>query len=202
MPTKPNFLLNHATLPNTADSIRENLRIHKTPILDFELGILRDELAGFGVEQDELSRLLGEAMEQSSETWHDNAPADAINERARMLVPRAEFVIAAINTAVLIEYPTAANATATLGSIVEVRYPRDTEESHILLTGVCRALPAFRNREAYAPNLEVVTFQSPLGDALFGQEAGSHVNFTAGGGRSIAIEMGAITQLTAEDLEA
>ena len=51
-------------------------------MLPFEQRELEVELLGHTATQQELSKLLGEAMNTTSETWHDNAQADACGNHA------------------------------------------------------------------------------------------------------------------------
>lgn len=162
-----------------------------SPILPFEVDMLRTELSQLGVAQDELSRLLGEAMEQSSETWHDNAPADAVNSQSRILTERAEKIIGELSNATVVEYPNSEETKITLGSIVGIRYKGDEETEDMLLTGVSRNVPDSMSNE-----LDAITVRSPLGAVLLGRAAGENATYLVNG-RPLEVEIIGVQQIEA-----
>lgn len=180
-------------IKNNFAEVRQLLKDGRSPMLPFERDILRLELARLGVEQGELGRLLGEAMDQSSETWHDNAPADAINHHSRVIANRAEKVIADLGSAVLLDYPDPSDRVATLGSIIGVVYPGETEAESLLLTGLCRTAPTIKEGAPFPADLEVITARSPLGEAVIGAQVGRTALYHANG-RSLAVEIASIQQ--------
>src|SRR3954467_2351016 len=119
---------------NTAPDVKQLLKEGRNPILPFERDMLVAELEKLGIEQTDLGRLLAEAMDQSSETWHDNAPADAVNNQARLLTQRAEGLIRNLGSALLLNYPDPSDGIATIGSIVQVRYPGESNTDGLFVT--------------------------------------------------------------------
>ena len=184
---------------NTSGTIRELLRQGQYPILAFERALLRLELERFGVEQGVLGKLLGEAMEQSSETWHDNAPADAINHESRILSQRAEKTITQLDSAVVVTYPEADYTTVTLGSILGIMRPGDTNIELLLLTGLSRNAPHLRGNKLVPGGLDVVTVHSPIGEAVLGLELGSIASYEANA-RRLSFEVASVDQIIAQDI--
>jgi len=156
--------------------------------------MLLADLARLGVEQTELGVLLGEAMDQSSETWHDNAPVDAVNNQSRILARRAEGLISGLGSALLLDYPHPNDQAATIGSIVGVRYPGETSTDNLFLTGMCRTAPAFKDDAPFPTEFDVVTARSPLGEALLGLTIGGTALYNAPG-HSLAVAVVNVQQL-------
>lgn len=71
---------------------------------------------------------LGEAMAESSETFHDNAPAEAIISDQEVLVNEAKKLRIIVNKAVLVEYPKPEQDYLTLGSICMLSWDGDEPE--------------------------------------------------------------------------
>ncbi len=74
------------------------------PILPFELEAAKCAMEKLIAEQDELGRTLREAMDQSSETWHDNAPAEAISSASVVLAESARPIQRILGEGVVFEY--------------------------------------------------------------------------------------------------
>lgn len=186
---------------NNSSEIKKIINEGYTPVLRFEERVLRAELGRLGLEQDGLSRLLGEAMEQSSETWHDNAPADAVNYQSKLLAGQAETIIGDLKRAVAVDYPRQGTETATLGSIVSVTYGRDYEVSDMLIAGLCRKLPKLTEKAPFGDEVEVATIRSPLGAAVLGLAMGDSVTYDANG-RKITVVVSKVQQVMPHYFEA
>lgn len=186
-------------LTNQPPVLRDIITEEKSPMLPFEHAMLRGELQNLGVAQSALSRLLGEAMQQSSETWHDNAPADAINHESRMLSARAEQIIATLGKAVIVGYPEVDDGSITLGTIVGVKYQGDDEVEHLLLTGVARNAPNFSSEANIPLQLQIVTAQSPLGSAILGRKPGDTPQYQVKNSM-LRIAIDSVQQLKATDI--
>jgi hypothetical protein len=63
---------------------------NKRKILQFELNRAQNELANLADKQAELGQSMGEAMSQTSETWHDNSCAEIIAQDSRVLDLRGQ----------------------------------------------------------------------------------------------------------------
>lgn len=186
-------------LTNQPHVLRDIITEEKSPMLPFEHALLHGELQDLGVAQSALSRLLGEAMQQSSETWHDNAPADAINHEGRILSARAEQIIATLGRVVVVGYPTADDESITLGTIVGIKYQGDDEVEHLLLTGVTRNAPHFSFDANIPGPLQIVTAQSPLGSAILGHKPGDTPQYEVRD-RMLCVAIDSVQQLKATDI--
>lgn len=181
-----------------APEVKTVLESGRIPLLPFEEYLLRQRLGKLGIKQQELGKLLGEAMNQSSETWHDNAPADAINRESEQLVKEARQIGETLLNSVGVPYPGAGQEGATVGSIVGVRYAEDEEPTPVLLTGYVRQLPETADGGLSA-DLDVCTVRSPLGQALLGLTTGEATSYTANQ-RRISINVDFVQALTPESL--
>lgn len=146
-----------------------------TPILPFEVDVVRERFELFAAEQARLGHQLGEAMRQSSETWHDNAPADVINLQAGNLSTRAKKLTQNFGQTVEVEYPPL-GLDVTIGSIVGLVFEGQSEVEYVLITGLVDEVPG-SIRETLPIGTMVVTIQSPIGRALLGAKNGEMVNY-------------------------
>lgn len=176
-------------------TLRERIEQNQLSILPFELTIAQEALKGYIQHQQHLSEKLGEAMEQSSETWHDNAPAEAIASDSRTLAKMAEQTMRVINESAVFEYPPEHEQTATLGSIVDVRYSDDPDAEQLILTGATRKINAETLEQLELPSdIQSTTLSSPMGRALFGKTAGNTTTMKLENGREIPLHIEKITQ--------
>ena len=155
------------------ENIRKCLEAGRQPLLDFELSAAKASLEKCTRKQRALCVSLRESMQQSSETWHDNAPADAVVSDSRVLTGVAEKLIGIIDKAEVFNMPNNEDESVevTLGSSVTVELPSGTKKT-LLLTG---ATP-----KEESTGIDCVTLQSPLGAAILGGKAGEAVEYTVG----------------------
>lgn len=157
--------------------IREALLDGKIPMLPFEQRQLEVELLGHTATQNELSKLLGEAMQTTSETWHDNAQADAITMQSGILVQQANGVLSALKHRFLIPYEHDEKDKVSIGALVKVMIGAYPET--MLVTGRMRALPegvvALVGEDTSAVNV-----QSPIGAVIFDQPEGTLASYSVG----------------------
>lgn len=145
----------------------------RVPMLAFELALTENTRDKHVDKQDELGKQYGAMMRQSSETWHDNAPAEAIRNDSMLLEAAAGRVLQTINRADIFDY-TDNRDSVTLGSLVEVLYDGSDTSIRVLLTGVVRSIP-----EEFAGVDDVVcaTIASPLGQSIFDKRQGDRVDY-------------------------
>jgi len=74
-------------------------------------------LEALAAEQRNMAVVRAEAMSQSSETWHDNAPADAANLEASRVTSAAKALVRLLGTPI-IDYPPEASPIIEIGSFV------------------------------------------------------------------------------------
>lgn len=156
-----------------------------SPILPFETDTASDLLRNLNAKQEELGATLGDAMRQSSETWHDNAPADAINAESKTVTARALRTINILTNAVVIDYTATEEDGATLGSLVTIYYDADDMEE-VMITGSVRELPndideLVKKNATPDIDLSIITVGSPLGIALLGKRPGERAEFAVNG---------------------
>lgn len=178
--------------------ILEVLAIEKTPILPFEVSLAEDEFEKHKKEQGLLSAKLGEAMNQSSETWHDNAPAEAITADSKVLAERAKKTIGVLQNSVVFEYPTSDEEEVTLGSLVTYRYKGDEDESKLYITGSTRTVGADIEGRLLTDDdqeLDFATLSSPLVMAMLGKTAGKDVHFIPNGRRPVDLTIVSVDQI-------
>lgn len=166
----------------------------KVPVLPFELGIAQNSLAGLVRRQAELGKHLGEAMNQSSETWHDNAPAEAVTHEAKIVASVAQKNIAVINDNELFEYDEGNDETVTLGSIIDIKYIKGGYTAKLFLTGVTREAEGLFDD---SDDVEFVTLSSPIGSAVIGKAAGDTAKVSING-RAIDIMIMSVEQYRGE----
>lgn len=165
----------------------------RTPILPFEMSALIERFGELVGDQEELSRLLGEANRQSSETWHDNAPGDAINSASHVVSSEARAIQQKIREAITIEYPDETRE-ATLGSLVFVKLRSGAGPRPVYITGVTRdanKIPPI----GIPDDALVVTIKSPLARALLGAAEGETVHYETPSGDTKSVAVGDVIQL-------
>jgi transcription elongation GreA/GreB family factor len=144
--------------------------------LPHEVAELEREVASIRIHRAELSGHISDAMEQSSETWHDNAPADALFGAMRQLDTREVKLAAASRKIVLLAYPTADLEVVTIGS--RVLCLQGSEEFFVDIAG---NLPL--TRAVHDTDIEVATVNAPMTRALLGRAEGETVDYEVGSRR-------------------
>lgn len=176
--------------------IQRTIEAEKIPILPFELELARGAMEKHVKTQEALGREMGEAMNQSSETWHDNAPAEAISQASRTLAETAEQTIRVLKLSEIFEYESSPEDGVTLGSIVAVRYGSSVEQNRFFLTGISRELtPSVAAKIPNVEDIDVINISSPVGRALMGKKAGETTMFTTPNGREIELTIDSVEQL-------
>lgn len=166
------------SLADRNNAIAELLEEGKLPLLAFEQEHFTDKAEDHKEKQAELSKQLSDAMASSSETWHDNAPAEALYSEASVLTSIAKRTHTALLHGYVQEYPGVAGITEgiTLGSVVEVMYQGDDEAEYYILTGNSRELP-MHIQNLLPDKTSAATISSPIGGALFGSYKDDEVSF-------------------------
>lgn len=147
------------------------------PVLPFEVEVAKSAMAKLARKQQQLGEALGEAMSQSSETWHDNAPAEAVSHASLVLSESAKPVQRILGEGVTFEYSDEVDVV-TLGSVVTARFDNSQEAIRYLITGATRELPESIGQ--FSDKVSVVTLSSPIGKAMFNAKVGDTVEFKVG----------------------
>lgn len=198
-PTTPEVLTpeSRASFDERRTAILAALDAGLSPLLPFEHDGIELQLDQKRSVQGELGRLLGKAMTESSETWHDNSAADNISAAAGSNTSQAQKLFETQNKAVDFAYPDMRDTSVTLGSLVWVHYPGEADPEPVLLTGVTRTNDAPETVKASLPeDTEFVTLaNSPIGQAMFGRQAGEVISYSAmRGGRQLSVTLDKVEQ--------
>lgn len=132
-----------------------------------------------------LSEDIKDAMEQSSETWHDNAPADALFGELSRLDRRESRLRVAERHLTVVEYPDPSFNLVTIGSRVGCIVAGDEFEMDI--TG---NLPLHLPSE---DDVEAGSFLAPMPRALLGASVNDVVTADIGG-RLIEVAVSGLNQ--------
>ena len=180
--------------------ILECIEFARIPILPFELELAKNALQNHIKKQNELGKLMREAMTQSSETWHDNAPADVICGESKVLAQTAEQPNKVINFGEVFDYETNLEAGATLGSLVGVRYDEWDEYINLYLTGSTHVLPPEILETITKPDIEtqVITLSGPMGKQILGKQSGDRFNLILENDRKMPITVMSVEHIKIE----
>jgi transcription elongation GreA/GreB family factor len=183
------------------EQMLETLGTGGMPILPFERELAEEDFQTHVDEQHSLSKTLGEAMSQSSETWHDNAPADAVATASIALYERAVKTAEVVHKGVIFDYPEADESRVTLGSLVGYFFGSAAgPEDFVYLTGRTRRLPDPITKamglvlDVPSADVEVATINSPLAISMLGKVVGERFDY-APNGKSVAITINRVLQL-------
>lgn len=164
-------------------------------LLPHEMSLVERDFAVLAVRQAEHGQLLGEAMSQSSETDHDNAPAEIVVSDQEVLMRRAKPLRKIIEWHVFVDYPDEDADEVFLGSRVTLRIDH-TEPFTVDVVG-------YLDSEFADEDVEQVTYQSPIGHALLGRKAGDTLETDIVDARRtievIAVDQSAVASLYGPD---
>lgn len=136
-------------------------------ILPHEALIIQALLKDLQSKHTEMSSLLAEAMDQSSETWHDNAPADVARDEGNIIAWKAQQLAGIAINSEVIDYPELNDSAIRIGSQALI----SINGSAAFMVDIVGAHPL--NRQPYiSPNgydVEIATYKSPLATALLGR---------------------------------
>jgi transcription elongation GreA/GreB family factor len=169
-----------ASVENVASYIERQY----SPILPIEGVLVQARFRQLSERQKELAKDLSEAMSQTSETWHDNAPADVANMASALNAASAEKVISAMRSSVVLDYPQSVKR-GTLGNLFRIATEGDKTRS-LFLAGYASDV-----KEYLKPGIDVVTLKSPVGNAILGAKAGATIDYHVGR-RTLSIALDAI----------
>lgn len=172
--------------------IRKSIENREIPLLPYERELAQRAIKTHATRQEELGKKMGEAMHQSSETWHDNSPAEVIMNDSKLLAAAAQEIIKVIRSGRIFDYENDDNRVS-IGSLVGVKYEGDDDTTMIYLTGATRELPpqevleAIGNGHKNFDNVDCVTLSSPVGQAIFDKPVGETIQLDIESGISLTI---------------
>ena len=138
-----------------------------SPMSKDELDCIKDGLKKAIEKRKKITEDYNLAMSESSETYHDNAPAESALLDMRVIDSEIVILQNKIDTAVL--YDSENNyKKVTLGSKVSFLYEGDSSPEIVTVVG---------SLSADGGRYSEVSLQSPLGEAILGKVAGEYANF-------------------------
>ncbi len=146
--------------PNLIRSL-EDINDNFDYILPHEVDVLTRQLEDTELELRRLGELKNEAMHQSSETWHDNAPADAIRHEAQTFLKKRSRLSQILTNRFVLDYPTKEIPYATIGSRVTLSL-NGSDPFQIDIVGIQTGEDAGRE-------LDVCSYRAPLAKAVIGK---------------------------------
>ena len=138
-------------------------------ILEEDKALARERMAQIEREILELGPAFHEALNQTSETWHDNAPFDALREKQAVLAAELQTLKETLSKSTPAA-PTAESDRVSIGSRVKLSHDAKKSHHHYFLAGHW----TFRLGE-FIENHMVISCQSPLGSSLLGKKIGESV---------------------------
>ena len=115
------------------------------------------------------------ALTQSSESWHDNAPFDALRERQGALVAELVSLKSALSHA-LTSVPHQPKDVVGIGSVVEAKILDGNEVKRIFVAGDWTMRTGSRADWLAQPTI-IVSAQSPIARAMMGRKIGDEFTF-------------------------
>ena len=148
----------------TAKQTRNLLTQEGQSLLRARLERLENELA-------EVSRGKMEAAETGGNLWHDNPAYEEIETKQRMLGHEIARIKNKLSSAEIINVEKrSAGKKIAIGSRVEIGFTDGGIKTIII-----------GDPETAAPELGIISYESPLGSALIGAKAGEKRTYSAGG---------------------
>lgn len=112
-----------------------------------------------------------DALNQSSETWHDNAPFDVLRDRQSVLQAELQNLKAIVfNSAISLPKPTWDEVS--IGAYVSVENTRTKKLSTYYIAGDWTLRSGTKERDAI-----VISTKAPLAQAVLGRRVGDEVKF-------------------------
>lgn len=138
-------------------------------ILEEDKTLAQERMAAIEREILELGPAFHEALNQTSETWHDNAPFDTLREKQAVLAAELQSLKKMLGKSSPV-LPKSGNGQISIGSRVKLVHPSKKTTHHYFLAGHW----TFRLGE-FIDNHMVISCQSPLGSSLLGKTHGDTI---------------------------
>jgi transcription elongation GreA/GreB family factor len=138
-------------------------------ILEEDKALARERIAAIEREILDLGPAFHDALNQTSETWHDNAPFDALREKQAVLVAELQTLKETLSKSAPTP-PKSQEGLVNIGSRVKLNHTAEKSQHHYFLAGHW----TFRLGE-FLGNHMVISCQSPLGASLLGKKVGEVV---------------------------
>lgn len=138
-------------------------------ILEEDKALARQRIADIEQEILEMGPAFHEALNQTSETWHDNAPFDALREKQAVLAAELQTLKEALSKSTP-SLPKPQEQKASIGSRVKLENKAKKSHHRYLLAGHW----TYRLGELVDDHM-IISCQSPLGSSLLGKSVGDQV---------------------------
>lgn len=139
-------------------------------ILEEDKNLARQRIAEIEREILELGPAFHDALNQTSETWHDNAPFDALREKQALLAAELQSLKEVLSKSST-NLPRNTADRVSIGSKVELEHATKKSRHNYLLAGHW----SFRTGQTHQDNAMIITCQSPLGESLLGKALGNTI---------------------------
>lgn len=140
-------------------------------ILDEDKHAARKRIAELEQEIQDLGPEFHIVFNQSSETWHDNAPFDALRERQAVLFAELQYLKGILSNAA-IKIPKPKKHLVDIGARVTVEYRYDGKEIVYFIAGDWTARAGELHHQAI-----VVNSKAPIAQALLNKRLHDEVDF-------------------------
>lgn len=147
-------------------------------ILDTDKAYARTRIAELEAEIQALGPEFYEVFNQSSETWHDNAPFDALRDRQSVMAAELDKLRTVLRQSA-ISIPRQKKGTVGIGSVVTTTNLATDKQVTYLIAGDWTP-----NAGNVLDGATIVSRKSPIGSVFLGKKAGDTVIFK----RSIRID--------------
>lgn len=138
-------------------------------ILEEDKALAKERIEQIEREILEMGPAFHEALNQTSETWHDNAPFDALREKQAVLAAELQTLKENLSKSSPV-LPKPQNGRVNIGSRVKLSHDTKKSNHHYFLAGHW----TFRLGESVNDHM-IISCQSPLGASLLGKSLGDSV---------------------------
>lgn len=152
--------------------------------LPHELSFFDDHFSWFVKKQISHGKHLGHAMHEGAETFHDNAPAEAIVSDQEVIVNEVKKLRVALKNAVVVEYPEPHERSISIGTLCLLDWQGDGVE----LCYIVGEPNGYRELE-FDFDFTPVSVKSPVGSALIDRLPGEDIEVRIGSNRPTGIRV-------------
>lgn len=142
--------------------------------LQIDLDDLKQKREAIEVEIRQIGQDMSEANNQSSETWHDNAPLDVAQREFEKLLKRREEIDCIIRNAIVVEVDDNAGLQVNIGS--EVTFVDNDGRERLVRIGSHTPQEGSGTISYLAP-ISVLLMEAYVGDIVDGKILGREVEF-------------------------
>lgn len=150
-------------------SMHETAQSAVVYLLPHEVELMNGRFRTLEEKHIEIVDVFADAMEQSSETWHDNAPADAARDAATVLSWEARQLVTIAKNYEVVDYPPIDSHQVAIGSRVRLSV---NGSSPFSIDIVGASLLGRNALVGDGEEIEQVTYNAPLATLVLGHPEG------------------------------